>query len=248
MLGAFDAELKLVIAGNHDLELDKEYWMSHLDEGDNAQDHARAVHIMTGPLAAETGVTYLTEGTYNFCLSNGARFSLYASPYSPAFCDWAFEYARIEDRYDGTCEGFGGIKNITSSFIPNGVDIVMTHGPPLGIFDKCLSPWSDVGCLHLHRAIRRARPRMHCFGHIHEGNRMKVVDWDCKEVHKRNAMAESEEDRKNTYPDPVKYSGIAGRHTLMVNAAIMNLGNVPTNAPWLVDLDLPIEESTERSS
>ena len=31
-----------------------------------------------------------------------------------------------------------------------------------------------------------------------------------------------------------------GRETLMVNASIMDVGYRPRNAPWLVDLDLPL--------
>lgn len=39
MLGDIEAELKLVIAGNHDISLDKEYWNSHLDEDDEPEEH-----------------------------------------------------------------------------------------------------------------------------------------------------------------------------------------------------------------
>lgn len=40
MLGSIEAELKLVIAGNHDLDLDKTYFESHFDEEvDDPEDH-----------------------------------------------------------------------------------------------------------------------------------------------------------------------------------------------------------------
>ncbi|OAL39243.1 hypothetical protein AYO20_01561 [Fonsecaea nubica] len=55
------------------------------------------------------------------------------------------------------------------------IDIVVTHGPPRGILDKVWAPGPDgvnhgenVGCDHLRRAVGRCRPRIHCFGHIHE--------------------------------------------------------------------------------
>lgn len=51
LLGSFDAELKLVIAGNHDISLDGEYWQTHLEEDDEPQEHDQVVEIMTGPLA-----------------------------------------------------------------------------------------------------------------------------------------------------------------------------------------------------
>lgn len=52
MLHAVNAELKLVIAGNHDLELDKTYWNTHLEDGDEPEDHSRSIDLMTGSLAA----------------------------------------------------------------------------------------------------------------------------------------------------------------------------------------------------
>jgi predicted phosphodiesterase len=45
MLGELDAELKLVIAGNHDLELDAKYGV---EEGEEAE-CAEAIALMTGP-------------------------------------------------------------------------------------------------------------------------------------------------------------------------------------------------------
>ena len=54
MLGSINAELKLVIAGNHDMELDASHWASL----DDPEDHADAVNVMTGSLAQEAGVTY----------------------------------------------------------------------------------------------------------------------------------------------------------------------------------------------
>lgn len=47
----FDAELKLVIAENHDLDLDKGYRDSDLEEDEQVEDHAKAIEVMTGPLA-----------------------------------------------------------------------------------------------------------------------------------------------------------------------------------------------------
>lgn len=87
MLGAIDAELKVVIAGNHNLDLDKPYWNTHLSGDDRPEDHARAIRVMTGQVAAKNGVTYLEEGTYRFQLTDGAGFAIHVSPYSPEFCD-----------------------------------------------------------------------------------------------------------------------------------------------------------------
>ncbi|KAL8898217.1 MAG: hypothetical protein Q9207_006816 [Kuettlingeria erythrocarpa] len=92
LLASMDAKLKLVIAGNHDLELDQGFWKTHLDEGDAPEDHDEALKVMRGKPAQQAGIVYLDEGTHSFTLDNGARLSIYASPYTPTFNDWAFAY------------------------------------------------------------------------------------------------------------------------------------------------------------
>jgi predicted phosphodiesterase len=128
MLGAIDAEKKLVIAGNHDLDLDKEYWRSSLQEGDDPEEvekehleeHGTAMSIMTGPLAAAAAdVTYLEEGTHTFTLKNGAKFTIYASPYQPEFNKWAFSYERTEDRFNTAGQVAEGITSIAQNPVPD---------------------------------------------------------------------------------------------------------------------------------
>ncbi|KAL8684787.1 MAG: hypothetical protein Q9224_006134, partial [Gallowayella concinna] len=143
MIAKFDAELKLVIAGNHDLELDKLFWAAQRnDEGapEDPQDHELAIKAMVGPLATDAGITFLNEGTHSFTLKNGAAFSIYVSPYTPAFCDWAFAYEHHEDRFNEPHQTAKGITSIATSPILDHTDIVMTHGPPKGILD-----WSSQG-------------------------------------------------------------------------------------------------------
>jgi len=53
MLSAIHAELRLVIAGNHDLDVDRQLWDTHLDEGDEPVEYHRAVDVITGSPAAE---------------------------------------------------------------------------------------------------------------------------------------------------------------------------------------------------
>ena len=133
MLGQIEAELKLVIAGNHDLSLDPKYWQT-LDEDEQEserEEHLEAVEIMTGKLAKGAGVTYLEEGTHTFKLQNGAKFRIYASPYQPKYGDWAFLYERNEDRYNPPGQGPHGTTSIGQNRVPSfpSIDIMMTHGP-----------------------------------------------------------------------------------------------------------------------
>lgn len=126
-------------------------------------------------------MTYLVEGTHEFTLASGATFKIYVSPYTPEFGDWAFAYARSEDRFNTPedIEKGSNCKSIATKPIPDDMDIVMTHGPPQGILDLCMA--GNVGCPHLLRAMKRVRPMMHCFGHVHEGSGIEVVDWKVKE-------------------------------------------------------------------
>jgi len=52
---------------------------------------------------------------------------------------------------------------------------MMTHGPPMGLLDDSLH--GHLGCASLLHALQRCRPRMHCFGHVHEGYGAKWVAW-----------------------------------------------------------------------
>ena len=242
MLENIDADLKLVIAGNHDLELDQQYWEAQRDEDgalEDPEDHQSAMKTMTGPLAEKAGVSFLHEGTHQFTLKNGTEFTIYVSPYTPAFGDWAFAYKHHEDRFNEPCHVANGATSIATHPIPETVDIIMTHGPAKGILDWC--PEGNVGCKNLLQAVCRVKPKMHCFGHIHESNGAEIVDWGGNHALGRKEEAEQrqfEDTIENPYPQPYLWGGRQGR-TLAVNAAIMNGNNKPENAPWFISLDLP---------
>lgn len=81
---------------------------------------------------------------------------IWGSPISPWFHDWAFNRRRGE--------------NIRKHWdlIPSGTDILITHGPVYGIFDKTIHD-EYVGCEDLLKKVRELRPKYHICGHIHEG-------------------------------------------------------------------------------
>lgn len=244
MLSEIDAELKLVIAGNHDLSLDGPFWYTKKCDPDDPEgyaEHERGMEIMTGSLAMEAGVTYLEEGQHTFTLKSGAKFTIYASPYQPEFCGFAFPYERDEDRFNLPHQSSPGVKNIAVNPVPDfpGIDIMMTHGPPKDILDWVAHDGSTVGCENLLRSVSRARPLLYCFGHIHEAYGAKMITW--KDDHKQIGAdaIEAQNDLPNSYPGSRHVQVEVGKETLMVNAAIMNLRYKPTNSPWLVDLELP---------
>ncbi|KAL8689034.1 MAG: hypothetical protein Q9218_005201 [Villophora microphyllina] len=244
MLCQADAELKVVIAGNHDLTLDKNYDRASIQglvSGAVDEDADEAKKLWTGQEARNARIIYLEEGISTFTLKNGARFTIYTSPYQPEFCNWAFPYRRSEDRFNPVSNmTYYEAKNPIPSF-PE-IDIVMTHGPPYGILDET-KRGDDVGCEHLMRAIRRCRPRLHCFGHIHEGWGAQRTDW----IKDRSEILPFESDKlirdgcanldiSHEAEEPLTF----GQETLFINAAIMNVAQRPMNAPFRVDLDLPL--------
>ena len=80
---------------------------------------------------------------------------IWGSPWQPWFYDWAFNLQRgpaLASKWD---------------LIPDEIDVLVTHGPPAAILDRSVGG-EDVGCRDLTEALRRVRPRLHLFGHIHE--------------------------------------------------------------------------------
>ncbi len=178
LLRAIDAPLKLVIAGNHDLVMDSGFWNTYMVEKVLPQQQQQGVQrpedlpwpaqVAAIVDAAQAGSTrnagihvLLRQGSHAFALANGARLRVFTSPWTPAYGGWAFQY---QVRH----HAFG---------IPPGVDVAVTHGPPHGILDRTLPRGELAGCPVLLAETARARPRLHCFGHIHEAWGAKLVTW-----------------------------------------------------------------------
>lgn len=86
-------------------------------------------------------------------LYNGLTF--YGSPWQPYFQNWAFNLQP------------GGLERIWKK-VPAGMDVLVTHTPPMGLMDR--GPRGTLeGCEFLRRELPRIAPRLHVFGHIHEG-------------------------------------------------------------------------------
>ncbi len=79
---------------------------------------------------------------------------IYGSPITPEFNQWAF------NRYRGS-----DIKKHWD-LIPEGLDILITHGPAYGILDYA-PQCNSVGCQDLFDAIQLKSPKIHISGHIH---------------------------------------------------------------------------------
>jgi Icc-related predicted phosphoesterase len=58
------------------------------------------------------------------------------------------------------------------NLIPSDTDVLISHGPPYGILDRCENEahgFGPAGDIELLNAVERVRPLLHVFGHIHDG-------------------------------------------------------------------------------
>ena len=140
-LGRLPHPAKIVIAGNHDRLFEE-----------RPEEARRRI----------TRATYLEDAEATV---EGLR--VWGSPWQPWFLSWAFNLRR------------GAPLRAKWDLIPEGIDVLVTHGPPSGVRDRvkgfaaglslALAHGPHVGCEELRKAVERVRPRLHVFGHIHEG-------------------------------------------------------------------------------
>lgn len=81
----------------------------------------------------------------------------------PEFCKWAFNLPRGQECLEKW------------NLIPDDIDILVTHTPPLGFGDLCCTG-VRAGCTELLTTVqKRVMPKYHIFGHVHEGNCLYVI-------------------------------------------------------------------------
>jgi len=141
---------KILISGNHDVTLDEDYytksWKRWHHKGKNNDVQAREIVRKT------QGITYLEDESI---LLEGYKF--YGTPWQPEFCDWAFNLDR------------GFPCKLMWDKIETDVDILISHGPPIGHGDLLHPSGERSGCVDLLNTVtERVKPLYHVFGHIHE--------------------------------------------------------------------------------
>lgn len=109
---------------------------------------------------------YITNAIYlenSGCTIEGIKF--YGSPITPKFMNWFFMAERgIE------------IQNKYWSKIDRDTDILITHGPPMGILDKVIDTNKALGCTDLLWTVKQLKPKIHIFGHIHSSHGTVIQD------------------------------------------------------------------------
>lgn len=106
---------------------------------------------------------YLQDSGKSIRFKGGRVLDLYGSPWTRKHGNWAFEYLRGVDRWTKT--------------VPESTDILLTHMPPFAHLDL-----DGLGDEHLLREVRRVRPRLHVFGHIHAGYGKDELHYDSFEA------------------------------------------------------------------
>mmetsp|Transcript_52909 Transcript_52909/g.141392 ORF Transcript_52909/g.141392 Transcript_52909/m.141392 type:complete len:484 (-) Transcript_52909:409-1860(-) len=160
-LGAQPHKHKVFVAGNHDLSLHRAWYSHAIETGVWPSGPPPSKDLVTDLLAcrerfqeacASAGVTYLEDEEFEV-----EGLTVYGSPWSAFFGNWAFNVKR------------GVQATQLWQKIPVACDILVTHGPPLGILDVEMRHGEHTGDGALLHAVQSVCPRAHVFGHVHEG-------------------------------------------------------------------------------
>ncbi|KAH8692784.1 Ser/Thr protein phosphatase family protein [Talaromyces proteolyticus] len=165
-----DYEAKIVIAGNHDVTLDPDFYAEHGGIfHKELQDVTACIDIVN---TGDGSVIFLNHKSTLVKLSRpeGPRtmFKVFGSPFSRFRGQWAFGYSTAEDG-----------ERLWSQ-IPTDTDIVVTHTPPFGYCDHHpadYGPSESTGCRQLLDALSRIKPMLSICGHVHEGRGYERVMW-----------------------------------------------------------------------
>lgn len=142
-MGTLPHKYKVVVAGNHDKICEKFLPQNRYDY----------VVSRTKIKELTSNFTYLMDSA---CVVEG--YLIYGSPWQPEYYDWAFNLPK---------NGWQ-LKQAWAS-IPDKTDILVTHGPALGVLDYTRRK-DRAGCELLAARIRTLpNLKLHVFGHIHEG-------------------------------------------------------------------------------
>jgi predicted phosphodiesterase len=138
---------KVFIAGNHDR------WMQDKPE--------EALGILTGYKTIDyLQDDWITVGDSDPHDPNVQTVKIWGSPWQPEFYNWAFNLPRNGEELKAVWD-----------MIPEGIDILITHGPAWGFLDDVEGNRNvHLGCELLAERIKQIKPKIHICGHIHSGH------------------------------------------------------------------------------
>jgi len=138
---------KIFIGGNHDWCLDTGHSRNKGTEvnKDNFLDGYENIHYLEHDKIEIEGVVF------------------YGHPYTPWHHGMGFNKQRGEELAE------------EHNKIPEGVNVLITHGPPAGIMDEEQNE-EKVGSVSLLERVQQIKPKVHCFGHSHANWGKKEID------------------------------------------------------------------------
>ena len=154
---------KVVIAGNHEVLLDQKFMDQHPERNYPSNGERNAWHLDWGTvtyLQNKSTVLEFNESIEKTGRRRSRRLKVYGSPTTPQYGISAFQLPRSEDPW--------------TNRVPDDTDILIAHGPPYKHLDGALGS----GCAYLAEEVRRTRPRLVVFGHIHVGHGREDVILD----------------------------------------------------------------------
>ncbi|CAJ0959746.1 unnamed protein product, partial [Mesorhabditis belari] len=151
---------RILIAGNHECTFDESFLKSQKRDIGEAKEEALKQALLSALHSAkmQTPKQLITNGIYlQDDLIELFGITIYGTPWQPRVDNWAFNLPRGQALLDKWNQ------------IPTGVDVLITHTPPLGHGDL-MANGQRMGCVELLNTVaKRVKPKYHVYGHIHEG-------------------------------------------------------------------------------
>jgi len=116
-------------------------------------------------------ITYIQDRSVTI---DGIKF--YGSPWQPWCWDWAFNFPCHLEKHGGSWFRMKHYAEEAWGKIPEDVDVLITHTPPLYLLDTNKKGFNE-GCQFLAERLHKLpKLKLHVFGHIHESRGIKIVN------------------------------------------------------------------------
>lgn len=106
-----------------------------------------------------SSITYLQDTSVELIFRGGRKLSIYGTPHTRKHGSWGFQFKKGTDVFSNT--------------VPEATDILVSHSPSRFHLDV-----DGFGDDNLLAEVRRVKPKLHVFGHVHEGYGLDILVWD----------------------------------------------------------------------
>ncbi|OAQ96718.1 hypothetical protein LLEC1_06356 [Akanthomyces lecanii] len=159
-LASLPHRFKILVAGNHDVLFDESFLQKYpgrcYGQKQTKDDlfWGDVIYLQDEMVTLEFSAREHESGTQDE-QSSSRNLTVFGSPWTPKYGISAFQYHPNNHQHWETILGS----------LAQRPDIMVTHGPPRHHLDR--RDFHQAGCPHLAQEVRRIRPRLCVFGHIH---------------------------------------------------------------------------------